>query len=438
MNPRWRKYTGWLTFLVLLLMIGGCRAPAPDTAPPTATSGQSSPTESAAPPSSPSASTPSQPASPSPTQDDEATRLIRSMTLEQKVGQLLLAGVQGTKMSSAAKKMIAEDHVGGIILFKNNLSAGVGASAELLNGLKAANAGSPIPLFLSVDQEGGRVSRLPKAFAAMPSAAVVGSTGNAKLANEMGVLIARQLKLLGFNVDFAPVLDVSSNPKNPVIGDRSFGNTPKLVSEMGIAAMKGISDTGVVPVVKHFPGHGDTDVDSHLDLPVVGKSADQLAKMEWIPFRQAIDSGAEAVMVAHILFPEIDADAPASLSKVIIGEQLRGTFGFDGVVFTDDMTMGAIADHYGIADAAVRAIEAGGDIVLVAHGYDTAHEVYEALLNSVRSGRLTETRIDESVARILKLKIKYGLTDEAVPVPKESDIPNDDIRSWLKTVNNAG
>ena len=302
-----------------------------------------------------------------------------------------------------------------------------------MNALKAANDSSnPAPLFVSVDQEGGRVSRLPADFVAMPDATKVGNTDNANVAKEMGTLLSRQLKLLGFNVDFAPVLDINSNAKNPVIGRRAFGTTADRVGKMGLSVMQGLREDGTIAVVKHFPGHGDTSVDSHLDLPVVNKTTAQLEKLEWIPFRAAIEADADAVMVAHILFPRIDPDEPASLSKIIIGEQLRGTLGFDGVVLTDDLTMGAIADNYGIAEAALKSIEAGADIALVAHGYDTTKQVYDKLLENVRSGRITEARLNESVMRILLLKFKYALSDQAIPAPQPSDLPNAEIKAWLK------
>jgi beta-N-acetylhexosaminidase len=352
------------------------------------------------------------------------------MTLEQKVGQMILAGIEGKKIDSSMKKMIAEQHVGGIIFYKNNFSDLEG-SVRLVNELKKANKGNSAPLFISVDQEGGKVSRLPKEFEAIPNADKVGRTGDPELAKEMGVLLSKELNLMGFNMNFAPVLDINSNPKNPVIGSRSFGKDAELVSKMGIAVMKGLHEGGTIPVVKHFPGHGDTSVDSHLDLPIVDKSTKQLETLEWVPFRAAIENGTEAVMVAHILFPLIDPDAPASFSKIIINEQLRGTLGFEGVVITDDMTMGAIADHYGIEEAAVKSVQAGSDILLIAHGYNTERKVYDKLLQSVRSGQLSESRIDDSVRRILALKRKYRLSDELVSTPTADELPNDEIRQWL-------
>jgi beta-N-acetylhexosaminidase len=429
--------------MVLLLLTASCgmgTSSSPGTVSPSAPNAPQRPTPTApspapalTPSADPASATP-EPSSPA----DEIAALLNSMTLEQKVGQMLLAGVDGKQVDAAAKRMIKNDHPGGIILFKDNLAGGLRATVELINGLKQANAGNPAPLFLSVDQEGGRVSRLPKEFQPMLSAAAAGKTGNTKLAQQMGALIGRQLQLLGFNMNFAPVLDVNSNPKNPVIGDRSFGASPGSVARMGVAAMNGMSL--VIPVVKHFPGHGDTAVDSHLDLPVVRKTAGQLEKFEWVPFKAAIEDKfqpAQAVMVAHILFPKIDPDVPASLSKVIIQDHLRGKLGFQGVVITDDLTMGAIAKNYGMADAAVRSVEAGSDILLVAHGYDTAHEIYEAVLESVKSGRIKESRIDESVYRILKLKQTRQLSDDPVPMPKLADFPNDAIKRWNASVQNG-
>jgi len=438
--------------VIVLLLVAGCSRQGTASSPPPSGTGAppaaSAPTTSASPSQepppggpSPSASEPTPEPTPSSDLSPEEIKIrqtMQAMTLEEKVGQMLLAGVQGTKVDAAAKRMIAEDHVGGIILFKNNLSGGLRSSAELLNGLKAANEGNSVPLFLSVDQEGGRVSRLPKEFQPMPAAAVVGKTGDAALAEQMGGLIARQLRLLGFNVDFAPVLDTFSNPNNTVIGDRSFGSKPELVDEMGAAEMKGLQAGGILPVVKHFPGHGDTSVDSHKDLPIVRKSEAELLKLELKPFQHAIAQGAEAVMVAHILFPELDPDMPASLSEPIITGLLRDKLGFDGVVITDDLAMGAIANNYGAPEAAIRSVEAGGDILLMAHSYEIAHQIYNALLDSVRDGRIPESRIDESVSRILKLKFAYGMTDDQVPIPAASDIPNDEIRQWREQVENRG
>ncbi|WP_410511143.1 beta-N-acetylhexosaminidase [Paenibacillus sp. BR2-3] len=354
------------------------------------------------------------------------------MTLEEKIGQMLLVGIDGTSLDANAKRMITKDKVGGIILYADNIT-NLQGMVKLINKLKESNKVNSVPLFISVDQEGGKVSRMPEEFVSIPSNKVVGGTKNIRLAQTMGKLLGRELAATGYNMNFAPVMDVNSNPKNPIIGDRAFGSTAAAVSGMGLAEMKGLRSEGVIPVIKHFPGHGDTSVDSHLELPVVNKNAEQLAKLEWLPFQAAIQAQAEAVMVAHILFPKIDPDKPASLSKVIIGKQLRGEMGYQGVVITDDLTMGAIIKHFDLAAAAIDTIKAGSDILLVAHGYDNEKLVYNQILQSVKNGSISESRIDESVYRILSLKSKYDLSDKPLPVPDLTSL-NQDIREWRKQI----
>ena len=393
-------------------------------------SAPSAPAESQSPESSsPSESAPSE--TKPPAEEDPVELLLGKLTLEEKVGQLLVAGIDGTKVDEKMKKLVAEQHVGGLILYKNNFSDLEG-SVQLVNELKKANGGNPLPLFMSVDQEGGKVSRLPKDFAAMPDAVKVGRTGKPELAEEMGALLSDELRLMGFNMNFAPVLDVNSNPANPVIGSRAFGSDAELVASMGVAAMNGLQQGGTIAVAKHFPGHGDTSVDSHLELPSIEKTAAELEKLEWVPFRRAIQEGADTIMIAHILFPSIDPDSPSSLSKTVITDLLRGQLGYDGVVITDDMTMGAIARNYGIEDASLQSFLAGSDLLLVAHGYDTARKVYDKLLGAAKSGEIPESRLDESLRRIIALKLKYRLSDESIPVPSASDLPNDEIKQWLK------
>ncbi|WP_240036725.1 beta-N-acetylhexosaminidase [Paenibacillus amylolyticus] len=373
-------------------------------------------------------------------QDDtpaEETDLVKEqlqqLTLEEKVGQMILAGVQGTTLDDQAKQMIAGQKIGGIIFYANNVTTLQGTAA-FVQSIKKANQQNPVPILMSVDQEGGKVSRMPDSVESIPSNRKVGKTDDTKLAEKMGALLARQIKLAGFNVDFAPVLDINSNPKNPVIGDRSFGSNADLVTRMGIAEMKGLRSEGVIPVVKHFPGHGDTSVDSHLDLPVVNKSEKQLAALEWIPFQAAVKEQAEAVMVAHILFPKLDPDYPASLSKVIIGDHLRGKFKYDGVVITDDLSMGAISKNYPLNEAAIATVQAGSDILLVAHSYESAKTIFDTLINAVKSGKIKESRIDESVYRILALKQHFKLSDDQEATGDVKQL-NADIRSWRKQID---
>ncbi|WP_413378045.1 beta-N-acetylhexosaminidase [Paenibacillus taichungensis] len=364
---------------------------------------------------------------------DPVQKQLDQLSLDEKIGQMILAGVQGTTLDAQAKQMITDQKVGGIIFYANNVSTLQG-TAKFVQSIKDANRSNPVPIFMSVDQEGGKVSRMPETVETIPSNGKVGKTKDAELAETMGKLLARQIQLVGFNVDFAPVLDVNSNPNNPVIGDRSFGSSASLVSRMGIAEMKGLRSEGIIPVVKHFPGHGDTSADSHLDLPVVNKTEKQLAQLEWIPFEAAVKEQVEAVMVAHILFPKLDPDHPASLSDVIIGQHLRGKFKYDGVVITDDLSMGAIAKNYKLNDAAVATVQAGSDILLVAHSYESAKTIFDTLMSAVKSGKISESRINESAYRILALKQKYNLSDEE---QQSGDLKqlNADIVDWRKQVD---
>lgn len=336
---------------------------------------------------------------------------LEQLTTAEKIGQLVLVGMDGTKPDKYTQQLLDDYRVGGFIFYKDNITDSDQA-LTLFNQLREANASNPVPLFLSVDEEGGRVSRLPSEFSKMPTAAKIGETGQAEAASEAYRIIGQALSGFGLNLDFAPVLDVHSNPDNPVIGDRAFAITPEEVSLMGLAAMKGLSDTGVIPVVKHFPGHGDTSVDSHLGLPVVEHNLERLREFELKPFADAIESGADMVMIAHILLPKLDAEHPASFSPVVIDDLLRQEMGYEGVIISDDMTMGAITEHYEMEQAAVDFITAGGNIVLVGHNYDQEIAVIEALTLAVEEGKISEDMLDQRVYQILKLKQKYGLTNE--------------------------
>lgn len=412
--------TGIVLALVCLTAAGCGKggAPAPGDAPqgnPNAGIGQPSREPDEAP-------------APSPTEAaDPIERQIDGMTDEQKVGQLLIVGLEGTKMDKDTRKMIEEHRVGGFILYRDNIDS-ADQTVQLLNQLKAANGAEGIPLWLSVDQEGGRVSRMPAEVAKTPSAGAIGQYGDPELTYALALATGEALAELGFNLNFAPVLDIDSNPDNPVIGDRSFGSDAETVILHGLETMNGLRAAGVAPVVKHFPGHGDTDVDSHKALPVVRKSVEQLRELELQPFAEAIREGTDAVMVAHLLIPALDERYPASLSEATITGLLRGELGFDGVVMTDDMTMGGIVNDYEIGEAAVLSVLAGTDIVLVGHGNKRQEAVLNALKEAVADGRISEERLDESVARVLRFKKSNGLGSEPVALA-DVDALNETIRS---------
>lgn len=343
---------------------------------------------------------------------DPTVQQLNALTTEEKVGQLLVAGINGYEAGEDAMAAIQTYRVGGIILFKRNVESAAQLTA-LTNALKELN-GEQIPLLLSVDEEGGMVSRMPEELTDLPSAWSYRNAGE-EACFRRGSALGAQCAAFGFSMDFAPVMDVWSNPANTVIGKRAFGDDPDTVARLANQTALGLMSEGVIPVAKHFPGHGDTDTDSHYDLPVVNKTVEELWEEELLPFRTAIDeTGIPAVMVAHILMTAIDEEYPASLSPAVVDGLLRGTMGFDGVVCTDDLTMGAVSDSWGMGEAAVLAVEAGCDLLLVCHGADKLAEAYGALLEAVNTGRISMERLDASVARILKLKAEYAVTNDPV------------------------
>ena len=374
-----------------------------------ATGCQAAPTPSASPASTPTTAPSATPApTPTPTPDPVEEALC-GMTTEEKVGQLLIAGFYETEAGEEARSYIQDYHVGGLILYGRNVESAQQLT-DLTNGLKAL-AGDGIPLFLTTDQGGGMVERMPPEIQKLPNAYDVSDPA------AFGSALGTECAAFGLNTDFAPSLDIWSNPNNTVIGRRAFGSDAETVTQRGLACLTAMEESGTIPVVKHFPGHGDTDTDSHVGLPVVDKTREELLEMELLPFQAAIDAGAPAVMVGHILMTQIDPDKPATLSSEVVTGLLREELGFDGVVFTDDLTMGAITQNYGLGEAAVLAVEAGCDVLLVCHEAGSVDEVYAALLDAVDTGRITADRLDQSVRRILTLKQNYGLTSDPVNLP---------------------
>ena len=329
---------------------------------------------------------------------------VNKMTLDEKIGQMIVAGFNGTDVNEELINLVNTNKVGGVILFKRNIETSEQLK-KLNNNIDGLN--KEIPLFISVDEEGGRVNRLPSDMENFPSAREVGLKIDKDYAYNNGKSIGESLKVTGFNMNYAPVLDIFSNPKNTVIGDRAFGSDVETVSTMGIATMKGIEEEGIISVIKHFPGHGDTSVDSHYGLPIVYKTLEELEIFELIPFKKAIKEGCKAIMVSHILLDKIDKQNPSSMSETVVTDILREQLGFDGVVITDDMEMGAITENFTVEDACVQSIIAGCDIVLIGSGNESIYNTIQAIKDSILNGKITEERINESVVRIIKLKNEY-------------------------------
>ncbi|MFW5736929.1 MAG: beta-N-acetylhexosaminidase [Halanaerobium sp.] len=333
---------------------------------------------------------------------------IAAMSLEEKVGQLFQVGFSGSTVNDEIKDLIENYHIGGVIYFSRNIK-NPAQTAELSNNLQqlALDSGSGFPLFISADQEGGTVTRL-KGATHFPGNMALGAAQSKNLTKKVAQATASELKNLGINFNLAPVLDVNNNPANPVIGVRSFGEDPELVAELGMSYIKGLQSEGITATAKHFPGHGDTDTDSHLDLPIIKHQRSRLDEVELYPFKKAIEAGVDSIMTAHVYFPAIEKEEgiPATLSKSVLTDLLRDELKFEGLIITDCMEMNAIVNTFGTVEGAVRTIEAGSDTVLVSHSYQQQKKAIEAVIEAVKSGRISEKRIDQSVKRILTLKGK--------------------------------
>jgi beta-N-acetylhexosaminidase len=337
-------------------------------------------------------------------------------SLAEQVGQLFIVGVEGTQHTPELANWIARFHWGGVIVFGRNV-ASPEQLAEFLHGLQAATrTHQHRPLLIAVDQEGGRVARLKAPFTNFPSAATIGQTGSDELAAEVGYALATELHAVGINMDMAPVLDVLTNPANTVIGDRAFGSDPQCVTRLGTAFMRGLQTGGVLAVAKHFPGHGDTLLDSHVAQPLSGRSDAQLQSCELIPFRGAIAAGVDAIMTAHVIYPVWDAQASATLSPTILRGMLRQDMGYQGVIISDDLGMAAIAATLPWEEVPVRALRAGVDLLLICHNRQRQEQAYDAVLQAVREGQLSEGLIAQAVARVDALKQRLlGLQNRLLP-----------------------
>jgi beta-N-acetylhexosaminidase len=321
-----------------------------------------------------------------------------------------MIGFEGPQPSAEVRQLIREHAVGGIILFSRNVEEPVQV-AELVRELQTYSraSGQDLPLLVGVDQEGGRVARFRAPWTLWPPLRLLGRIDSEELARRMGAALARELRPLGVGCDFAPVMDVDSNPKNPVIGDRSFGDDAARVGRLGAALIQGLQEGGIAAVAKHFPGHGDTGVDSHLDLPVVDHSRSRLEEVELRPFRDAVAAGVSMVMTAHLLVREIDDSLPATLSPRIVEGVLREELAFGGVVATDDLEMGAVAKRWSPATAARLAVAAGCDLLVISRSADAQAEAHEALVRAVESGELTWRRLDDAYERVRRLKQRFLL-----------------------------
>ena len=407
-------------------------------------------------------------------QKDIVTELLNQMTLEEKVGQMMVASfrvwqdlsgtasdagktvesqelvavserVNVTELNDTIRECIQKNHIGGTILFAENFKNAEQTLRLVMDLQTSSIKGGGVPLFVAVDQEGGSVARIGFGTTGVGNMALA-ATADSDNAKAMAKIYGTELQALGINMDYAPVLDVNNNAQNPVIGVRSFSDSPRIVQGFGDAFMKGLRSTGTIATLKHFPGHGDTNTDSHTGFPCIYKTYEELKSFELVPYEGAIDNGADMIMTAHIQYPEIEKETyvsistgeevylPATMSRVILTDILRGDMGFEGVVVTDALEMGAIADNFATEDILSKAINAGADMLMLPMVYDSVgldqvNEWVDLTIQLVKEGKIDEARIEESVRRILTLKEKYGILEET-----DFSVTQEKIDKALETV----
>ncbi|KOO37398.1 glycosyl hydrolase family 3 [Priestia koreensis] len=355
-----------------------------------------------------------------PTVDDKVKKLVSSMSLEEKVGQIMMVGFYGTEPSSSVTDMIENKHIGNIILFSRNMQSPKQV-ATLNNELQRLAQKQPyqLPFMIGVDQEGGDILRMQEKVSPIPSQQALGDVATAQQVYDVAKLNATELQAMGFNTNFAPVLDISDTDK------RSFGSDAKKTYEYGKQVVKGLNDTNITGVVKHFPGNGRTNVDPHKDTSAVGANQQDLEGSDIYPFKQMInevDPDDFFVLVTHVKYPAYDAKKPASLSPVIMQTLLRDKLGYKGIVVTDDLEMGAVNKYYTYKDMGKEALAAGADLLLVCHEYDHQLDVYNGIVEGIKSGEIPESRLNEAVTRVLTHKMKKLPTFTFVDESKANDI----------------
>ncbi|MEM9730914.1 MAG: beta-N-acetylhexosaminidase [Myxococcota bacterium] len=342
--------------------------------------------------------------------------------LEQLAGSVIVCGFPGTQVPHEVRRWIENDAVAGLILFKRNIEDHAQAT-ELITSASVAGV-STQPLLICIDQEGGRVARFGPPMIELPPMRELGKADDPELTKLAGRVLGRQLRAIGINLDFAPVLDVDTNPDNPVIGDRSFGTTPEVVIEHALRFAEGLHTGGVLSCAKHFPGHGDTELDSHLALPRLRHDGARLDAVELAPFRAAVGR-IPSIMTAHVVFESLD-DIPATLSEPVIEGLLRDEIGYEGVVFTDDLEMKAVSADAPVEESGVRAIEAGCDILLVCSDVDAAGRLREALAHKAQQDPGFRAKLTRAGERADVLR--ESITVLPSPVPIENALDDSDVR----------
>lgn len=334
--------------------------------------------------------------------DEKVDQIVESMSQTEKLGQMVMIGIQETKVDDDSLYMLNQYHMGGVILFDRNMDSP--EQVKQLTSDLQAQSNEKVPLFIGIDEEGGDVVRMAEKLTPPPSQKEIGATGDIEQARTWAIKTAKSLKDMGINVNFAPVADVGSNDK------RSYSTDTNTVIDFVRAATKGYQQENIIYSLKHFPGIGKGKVDSHVDSSSIDVTKEILMAEDIIPFKTIIDENEPNdyfILVSHLKYPALDEEYPASLSSKIMTDLLRYELGYKGIIITDDMEMGAVANHNDFRSIGVNAVKAGADIVLVCHEYEHQQEVYLGLLDAVNSGKISQERIDESVKRIIKVKLLH-------------------------------
>ncbi len=348
------------------------------------------------------------------------------LTLREKIGQMVMVGLKGNHINKRIEKLITKYKIGGILLFRKNFDT-YDQMINLVNELKELNKNNKVPLFIAIDQEGGRVNRFPSEIKRFPSANKLASLNNIETVIKSTQITANLLKNSGFNMNFAPVLDIKRFDNSHAIGDRCYADTKEKVSEYGIAVMKEFQKNNILSVIKHFPGHGATTTDSHFFLPIIKSNMEKLENEDVYPFLQAIKNDADALLISHLLIKHETGFFPASLSRKFIIKYLRKKYRYNGLIITDDLKMRSIRLLYGPTLAVKKAFKAGNDIVLFRF-----NSIYEKMaLNKIfrlaKHGKIKESHINKSTNRILKIKEKYNISDKHLAQKIDLDIINNQI-----------
>lgn len=355
---------------------------------------------------------------------------IEKLTIEQKIGQMLIIALEEKKITEKTINIIQKYNIGGIILYRKNYN-NYEEMLRLINKLRKINKVNEIPLFISIDQEGGRVNRMPSEILNLKSASNFSKTGDIELIKQNAKIVSEMLTKTGISMNYSPVLDIKNFEEKHAIGDRCYGENKDDVSKYAVEFMQELSKGEVLPVVKHFPGHGATKQDSHMTLPVVRKSKEKLENEDMVPFKNAIENGAEAIMVGHILVKDIDKKYPASLSKKIIQEYLIGKLKFKGLIITDDLKMLAVRLRYSLKSAVMFAINSGNNMIMIGTKYKNIESIIKSISRKVEKGKIDINEIDESVEKIICLKKKYNISDNEV-----LGFNIEDVNKKIKELNN--